>query len=139
VQIVYPVHLNPNVQGPVHALLATLDNVHLIAPQDYLPFVWLLKRCHMVLTDSGGLQEEAPVFGKPVLVMRETTERPEALDAGTAELVGTDVQRIVGAATRLLDDPAAYQHMAQAHNPYGDGTAARQIAQLLAQWNRRPA
>ncbi|MBA2962148.1 MULTISPECIES: non-hydrolyzing UDP-N-acetylglucosamine 2-epimerase [Ramlibacter] len=136
VQIVYPVHLNPNVQGPVHAMLSRCGNVHLIAPQDYLPFVWLLKNCHLALTDSGGLQEEAPVLGKPVLVMRETTERPEALEAGTAELVGTNVQRIVGAAARLLDYPAAYQRMAQAHNPYGDGTAATRIAHLLAQWDR---
>ncbi|MDM0110819.1 UDP-N-acetylglucosamine 2-epimerase (non-hydrolyzing) [Variovorax sp. J22R133] len=136
VQIVYPVHLNPNVQAPVQAMLAGRAHVHLIAPQDYLPFVWLLKNCHLVLTDSGGLQEEAPVLAKPVLVMRETTERPEALAAGTAELVGTDVQRIVGAVQRLLDEPAAYQRMALAHNPYGDGTAARQIAERLAQWDR---
>ncbi len=136
VQIVYPVHLNPNVQEPVRAMLSNSENVHLIDPQDYLPFVWLLKHCHLVLTDSGGLQEEAPVLGKPVLVMRETTERPEALEAGTAQLVGTDVERIVGAVARLLDDDAAYQAMAQAHNPYGDGTAAQQIAQHLAQWNR---
>jgi len=139
VQIVYPVHLNPNVQAPVQALLAQHPNVHLIAPQDYLPFVWLLKQCHLVLTDSGGLQEEAPVLGKPVLVMRETTERPEALDAGTARLVGADQARIVAAASQLLDDPAAYQRMAQAHNPYGDGTAAQQIARHLAQWDRSPA
>jgi len=117
-------------------MLSNSENVHLIDPQDYLPFVWLLKHCHLVLTDSGGLQEEAPVLGKPVLVMRETTERPEALEAGTAQLVGTDVERIVGAVVRLLDDDAAYQAMAQAHNPYGDGTAAQQIAQHLAQWNR---
>lgn len=138
VQIVYPVHLNPNVQEPVRAMLSNSNNVHLIAPQDYLPFVWLLKNCDLVLTDSGGLQEEAPVLGKPVLVMRETTERPEALEAGTALLVGTDVQRIVSSVARLLDDPAAYQGMAQAHNPYGDGTAAQQIAQQLAQWDRSP-
>ena len=136
VQIVYPVHLNPNVQAPVQALLAQHPNVHLIAPQDYLPFVWLLKQCHLVLTDSGGLQEEAPVLGKPVLVMRETTERPEAVEAGTAVLVGADHPRIVAAVNRLLDDEAAYHRMAHALNPYGDGTAAQQIAAALAHWDR---
>ena len=139
VQVVYPLHLNPNVQAPVQAMLANRANVHLIAPQDYLPFVWLLKNCHLVLTDSGGLQEEAPVLAKPVLVMRETTERPEALAAGTAELVGTDARRIVGAVERLLDDPVAHQRMAQAHNPYGDGHASERIAECLARWSRSPA
>lgn len=138
VQIVYPVHLNPNVQAPVQALLSGRDNVHLIEPQDYLPFVWLLKQCHLVLTDSGGLQEEAPVLGKPVLVMRDTTERPEALEAGTAMLVGADHPHIVAAVTSLLEDNQAYQRMAQAHNPYGDGTAVRQIVERLAQWKRSP-
>jgi len=136
VQIVYPVHLNPNVQAPVHALLSGRPNVHLIAPQDYLPFVWLLKQSFLVLTDSGGLQEEAPVLGKPVLVMRETTERPEAVEAGTAVLVGADHPRIVAAVNRLLDDEAAYHRMAHALNPYGDGTAAQQIAAALAHWDR---
>jgi len=136
VQIVYPVHLNPNVQAPVRALLSGRPNVHLIEPQDYLPFVWLLKQCHLVLTDSGGLQEEAPVLGKPVLVMRETTERPEAIEAGTAALVGADCPRIVAAVNELLDDAAAYRRMAQAHNPYGDGTAALQITTALARWDR---
>jgi len=136
VQIVYPVHLNPNVQAPVHALLSGRSNVHLIAPQDYLPFVWLLKQSHLVLTDSGGLQEEAPVLGKPVLVMRETTERPEAIEAGTAVLVGADAPRIVAAVHALLDDEAAYSRMAHAHNPYGDGTAALQICAALARWDR---
>lgn len=132
VQIVYPVHLNPNVQGPVHALLQDMEGVHLIEPQDYLPFVYLMDRSDLILTDSGGVQEEAPSLGKPVLVMRETTERPEAVAAGTVELVGTDQERIVSAARRLLDDPAEYTRMARAHNPYGDGRASLRIAEACA-------
>ncbi|MGL6041161.1 MAG: non-hydrolyzing UDP-N-acetylglucosamine 2-epimerase, partial [Deefgea sp.] len=135
VQIIYPVHLNPQVQAPVNALLQDLDNVHLIAPQDYLPFVYLLKRAYLVLTDSGGIQEEAPTLGKPVLVMRETTERPEAVAAGTAKLVGTDAQTIIKEVTYLLEDDTAYQAMSQASNPYGNGQSAQQIVELIRQWN----
>jgi UDP-N-acetylglucosamine 2-epimerase len=130
-EIVYPVHLNPNVQGPVRAILSGITNVHLISPQDYLTFVWLLDRCHMVLTDSGGVQEEAPSIGKPVLVMRETTERPEAIEAGVACLVGTDPDLIVRQVQRLLDNERAYKTMSCVQNPYGDGTSALQIADIL--------
>lgn len=132
VRIVYPVHLNPNVQEPVRRILGSARNVHLVTPQDYLPFVRLMTRAHVILTDSGGIQEEAPSLGKPVLVMRETTERPEAIEAGTVRLVGTDVERIVAEASRLFDDPGAYEAMAKAHNPYGDGQAARRIAVRIA-------
>ncbi len=127
-RFVYPVHLNPQVQQPVHAHLGDLPNVHLLPPLSYLPFVALLDRAHLVLTDSGGVQEEAPSLGKPVLVMRETTERPEAVTAGTVKLVGTDAERIVREATRLLRDPAARAAMARVENPYGDGHAAARIA-----------
>lgn len=129
--IVYPVHLNPNVQRPVYGLLGERANIHLVPPLEYLPFVWLLTRATVVLTDSGGIQEEAPGLGKPVLVMRDTTERPEAIDAGTVELVGTDDARIVSSVSRLLDDPDAFAAMAQANNPYGDGHAAERIARIL--------
>ncbi len=132
VEIVYPVHLNPNVQEPVRRILADLPRVHLLAPVDYASLVALLKRCTLVLTDSGGIQEEAPSLGKPVLVMRDTTERPEGVEAGTAKLVGTDRQHIVAEAERLLHDPAAYAAMAHAHNPYGDGHAGECIAETLA-------
>lgn len=135
VQIIYPVHLNPQVQAPVNSILSGLDNIHLIAPQDYLPFVYLLKRAYLVLTDSGGIQEEAPTLGKPVLVMRETTERPEAVAAGTAQLVGTDAAVIIQAVTQLLENNQAYQTMAQASNPYGDGQSAQQIVQIIRQWS----
>ena len=131
VQVVYPVHLNPHVQEPVRRILSDLSNVFLLKPQDYLSFVYLMHRCTLVLTDSGGIQEEAPSLGKPVLVMRDTTERPEALEAGTALLVGTDRARIFREVSRLLDAPEAYRTMAEAHNPYGDGTAARRIATFL--------
>lgn len=131
VQVVYPVHLNPNVQEPVRRILSGVNDVHLIAPQDYLPFVYLMDRSSLLITDSGGVQEEAPSLGKPVLVMRDTTERPEAVDAGTVKLVGTDHTAIVREANRLLDDPAAYEAMARAHNPYGDGQAARRICDIL--------
>jgi len=128
----YPVHLNPNVQEPVNRLLAKLDNVFLIEPQQYLPFVYLMNRSSIILTDSGGIQEEAPSLGKPVLVMRDTTERPEAVDAGTVKLVGTDVERIVGQVTKLLEEPQYYQEMSFAHNPYGDGQACQRICDILA-------
>lgn len=131
-QVVYPVHLNPQVQEPVRRILAGVENVVLIEPQDYLPFVHLMSRAHLILTDSGGIQEEAPSLGKPVLVMRDTTERPEAVAAGTVRLVGTDRGRIVAEANALLDDPEAYARMARAHNPYGDGQAAIRIARVIA-------
>lgn len=128
VQIVYPVHLNPQVQEPVKRILGQVDNVHLITPLDYLPFVYLMKRSHLILTDSGGVQEEAPSLGKPVLVMRDTTERPEAVTAGTVKLVGTDHATIVRETLALLQNADAYDAMARAHNPYGDGLACQRIA-----------
>jgi len=133
VEILYPVHLNPNVREPVQRLLGAglQSNFHLIEPVDYLPFVWLMERSHLIITDSGGVQEEAPSLGKPVLVMRETTERPEALAAGTVILVGTDYQKIIQETYRLLDDEAAYSSMSLAHNPYGDGKAAARIVDVL--------
>jgi len=131
VQIVYPVHPNPNVRDVVSAQLDNIPNIHLIEPQDYLPFLFLQKHSYLVLTDSGGVQEEAPSLGKPVLVMRENTERPEGVAAGTARLVGTDVEKIVSSATRLLDDPQAYRGMAEQHNPYGDGRASARIVEEL--------
>ena len=130
-QILYPVHLNPNVQEPVNRLLKGLDNVFLIEPQQYLPFCYLMDRASIILTDSGGVQEEAPSLGKPVLVMRETTERPEAVDAGTVRLVGTDVDLIVGQVSLLLTNSVEYQIMSKAHNPYGDGFACRRILEFL--------
>lgn len=131
VQVVYPVHLNPNVQEPVNRILAGVENVFLIEPQDYLPFVHLMSRATLIITDSGGVQEEAPSLGKPVLVMRDTTERPEAVDAGTVRLVGTDTRRILEEANRLLDDAAAYTEMSRAHNPYGDGKASERIVRRV--------
>ena len=132
VQVVYPVHLNPNVQEPVKRILGGQRDVFLIEPQDYLPFVYLMSRATLIATDSGGVQEEAPSLGKPVLVLRDTTERPEAVEAGTVRLVGTDSDRIVAEANRLLDDADAYQRMARAHNPYGDGQASERIARIVA-------
>ncbi len=131
VHFVYPVHLNPNVQQPVHAILEGISNVHLIAPLDYLPMVHLMAKSTLVLTDSGGIQEEAPSLGKPVLVMRDTTERPEAVAAGVARLVGTNRDQIMENVNRLLQDKAAYRRMAQAGNPFGDGTAAQKIVKRL--------
>ena len=131
-QIVYPVHLNPNVSEPVNRILSGIDNIILIEPQEYLPFVWLMNRSWLILTDSGGIQEEAPSLGKPVLVLRKKTERPEAVEAGTVKLVGTDENRIVAEATRLLDDSAEYTRMTRVHNPYGDGRASCRIAEILA-------
>jgi UDP-N-acetylglucosamine 2-epimerase len=127
VEIVYPVHLNPNVQATAAQVLGNHPSVHLIAPQDYLPFVYLMQRSYMIVTDSGGIQEEAPGLGKPVLVTRDTTERPEAIEAGTARLVGTDAQDLVRHVTELLDDTTAYAKMAQAKNPFGDGMASARI------------
>lgn len=131
VQIIYPVHLNPNVKGPVEISLGGLERVKLIAPQDYLPFVHLMRRAEIILTDSGGVQEEAPSLGKPVLVMRDTTERPEAVDAGTVKLVGTDADLIVRETASLLEDQAAYDAMSRAHNPYGDGQASLRIRDAI--------
>lgn len=131
-QLVYPVHLNPNVQEPVRRILGDQPAVHLIEPQEYLPFVYLMSRSHIIVTDSGGIQEEAPSLGKPVLVMRDTTERPEAVEAGTVRLVGTNSARITQEVSRLLDDPAAYESMSKAHNPYGDGKAAERITRIIA-------
>ncbi len=127
VEIVYPVHLNPNVQGAVNRILKGTPHITLLPPLDYRPMVHLMKHAKLILTDSGGLQEEAPSFGIPVLVLRETTERPEGVDAGTLKLVGTDTSQIIGEATRLLDDPIAHAEMAKAANPYGDGHAAERI------------
>jgi UDP-N-acetylglucosamine 2-epimerase (non-hydrolysing) len=128
---VYPVHLNPNVQEPVNRILGEHKRIHLIKPLSYEPFVWLMNRATVVLTDSGGVQEEAPSLGKPVLVMRETTERPEGIEAGNAKLVGVSVDKIVGELTRLLTDATAREEMARIENPYGDGTASQQIADIL--------
>ena len=131
VQIVYPVHLNPRVQKPVYGILDGLPNIFLIEPQDYLPFVYLMSRAYLIITDSGGIQEEAPALGIPVLVTRDTTERPEAIAAGTAKLVGTNTDTILRAVEVLLHTPSEYQRMAKAHNPYGDGQASRRIVDAL--------
>ncbi|MGB5716070.1 MAG: UDP-N-acetylglucosamine 2-epimerase (non-hydrolyzing) [Gammaproteobacteria bacterium] len=137
IEIVYPVHLNPNVREPVNRLLAGISNIHLIEPLDYLPFVYLIKRAYLILTDSGGIQEEAPSLGKPVLVMRNTTERPEAVEAGTVKLVGTDIMAITSHLETLLTDSTAYQSMSFAHNPYGDGKACSRILQTLTTFNHQ--
>jgi len=131
VRIVYPVHRNPRAAGPAHAILAGLPRVTLLDPLPYVPFVDLMRRCKLIVTDSGGIQEEAPSLGKPVLVLRAKTERPEAVEAGTVKLVGSDEDRIVAEATRLLDDPAEYARMARIHNPYGDGHACERIVTAL--------
>jgi UDP-N-acetylglucosamine 2-epimerase (non-hydrolysing) len=131
VQVLYPMHLNPNVREPVNRILHDVDNVFLIEPQEYLPFVYLMSRAYIILTDSGGVQEEAPSLGKPVLVMRDTTERPEAIDAGTVKLVGTDYDCIVNESMALLTDKQAYEKMSFAHNPYGDGKACQRIADII--------
>lgn len=136
VEVLYPVHLNPNVREPVNRLLQGINNVHLIEPLDYLPFVYLMNRAHIILTDSGGIQEEAPSLGKPVLVMRDTTERPEAVEAGTVKLVGTEVSAISDNLNLLLTDQEAYTAMSRAHNPYGDGKACQRIAQALNDWHQ---
>ncbi|PAR33709.1 UDP-N-acetylglucosamine 2-epimerase (non-hydrolyzing) [Vibrio metoecus] len=130
-QIIYPLHLNPNVREPVKRVLSDIENIILIEPQQYLPFIYLMTRAHIILTDSGGIQEEAPSLGKPVLVMRETTERPEAVAAGTVKLVGTDVDLIIASVCELLKDETKYQEMSFAHNPYGDGLASKRIVQQL--------
>jgi UDP-N-acetylglucosamine 2-epimerase (non-hydrolysing) len=131
VQIVYPVHRNPNVAGPAHAILGGTRNVVLLDPLSYVPFVDLMRRCHLIISDSGGIQEEAPSLGKPVLVLRDKTERPEAVEAGTVKLVGTAEDRIVAEAERLLEDEEEYARMTRVHNPYGDGRACERIAGIL--------
>ena len=131
VEIVYPVHLNPNVRQVAEKVLGLHDAIHLIPPLDYLPFVHLMRRSDLIITDSGGVQEEAPSLGKPVLVTRDTTERPEAVEAGTVKLVGTDTAALVAEASILLDDRRAYEQMSFAHNPYGDGRAAERIVAAL--------
>ena len=131
VQIIYPVHLNPKVQKPVYELLDGVENIKLIAPLGYPSFVWLMNKSYFILTDSGGVQEEAPSLGKPVLVMRDTTERPEAVEAGTVKLVGTDTDKIINTAETILNQPAVYEQMSKAHNPYGDGKASQRIIEYL--------
>lgn len=132
VQIIYPVHLNPNVQKPVYDLLDNVSNIKLIAPSSYPAFVWLMSQSYLIITDSGGVQEEAPSLGKPVLVMRDTTERPEAVEAGTVFLVGTDKDKIVSEANKLLHDKEAYSVMSKLHNPYGDGTSCQKIVEFIS-------
>lgn len=136
IEIVYPMHLNPNVREPVNRILADVTNIHLIEPLDYLPFVYLMNQSHIILTDSGGIQEEAPSLGKPVLVMRDTTERPEAVAAGTVKLVGTTTEVITQELHTLLTNDAAYQAMSFAHNPYGDGKASQRIIEALLKEQR---
>ncbi|MFN2258576.1 MAG: non-hydrolyzing UDP-N-acetylglucosamine 2-epimerase, partial [Parasphingopyxis sp.] len=131
VEIVYPVHLNENVQRAANNVLAETQAVHLIEPQSYLPFVYLMDRAHLIISDSGGIQEEAPSLGKPVLVTRAVTERPEAIEAGTCRLVGTDIERIIAEATQLLDDEAEYRRVSAIANPYGDGRAAGRIVEAM--------
>ena len=137
IKLIYPVHLNPNVQEPVRGLLGKTDNIHLINPLDYEPFVHLMSKSYLILTDSGGIQEEAPSLGKPVLVMRDVTERPEAVEAGTAKLVGTDVKKIVFETERLFTDHEYYLEMSRAHNPYGDGKASDKIVEVLKEFQVR--
>jgi UDP-N-acetylglucosamine 2-epimerase len=131
VQIVYPVHRNPNVLDPVNRKLANLGNVFLVPPLDYVPFIDLMRRAYMLISDSGGVQEEAPSLGKPILVLRDKTERPEAVEAATARLVGTETGRIVSEASLLLDDPQEYARRARVHNPYGDGHASSRIGDAI--------
>ncbi len=133
VQLIYPVHLNPNVREPVYRILGSTENIHLIEPLDYALFVFLMNCAYLILTDSGGIQEEAPSLGKPVLVMRKKTERPEAIEAGTAEIVGTEAENIIKATQQLLDNKSKYEKMAKAVNPYGDGKAAERIVEILSQ------
>ncbi len=137
VNFVYPVHLNPNVQKPVLELLSGINNVYLIAPLEYEPFVYLMSKTYLILTDSGGIQEEAPSLGKPVLVMRDTTERPEAVEAGTVKLVGTNPATIVNEVNKLLKDDLLYESMSQAHNPYGDGKACQKIIKIIKEKNAK--
>ena len=138
IKIVYPVHLNPNVQEPVYAILGDVDNIHLIPPLDYEPFVFLMNQCNLILTDSGGIQEEAPTLGVPVLVMRDTSERPEGIEAGSARLVGTDIEAIVAETQKLLDNDDEYKRMSNAINPYGDGKASKRIVRIISEHFRHP-
>jgi UDP-N-acetylglucosamine 2-epimerase (non-hydrolysing) len=131
VELIYPVHPNPNVRKAAKEFLAGEERIHLIEPMDYRPFVQLMNRCFFILSDSGGVQEEAPTLGKPVLVLRRTTERPEAIDAGTAKLVGTEYDAVFNEARRLLEDPEAYRDMSTKANPYGDGKSAKRIVDIL--------
>ena len=133
IQIVYPVHLNPNVQKPVSKILSQLNNVFLLDPQEYLPFIFLMSKSHILLTDSGGIQEEGPSLGKPVLVMRDSTERPEAIHAGTAKLVGTQPHKIIYEVEKLLNSKKEYEKMSKSHNPYGDGKACERICNILGE------
>ena len=135
IQLVYPVHLNPNVKRPVYDVLSGVDNVYLINPLSYPAFVWLMNEAYLIITDSGGVQEEAPSLGKPVLVMRDTTERPEAVAAGTVILVGTDKIKIIENTNNLLHNKAIYQNMSELHNPYGDGKAAAHIVNFIKNLN----
>ena len=128
----YPVHLNPNIKGPVYELLSGIENIKLVSPLSYPAFVWLMKNAYLIITDSGGIQEEAPSLGKPVLVMRDTTERPEAVDSGTVILVGTDKQKIVKETNILLENTEKYSLMSELHNPYGDGKASERIVDFIA-------
>ena len=134
VQFVYPVHLNPNVQDPVYSILGDIDNIHLIPPLDYEPFVFLMSRSYLILTDSGGIQEEAPSLGVPVLVMRDTTERPEGVEAGVARLVGTEIETIVAETQKLLNNPDEHEHMSNVFNPYGDGKSSKRIVGLVSEY-----
>ncbi len=136
VQIIYPVHLNPNVKEPVYQILGNIDSIHLIDPLAYPAFVWLMNQSYLIITDSGGVQEEAPSLGKPVLVMRDTTERPEAVDAGTVILVGTEIEKIISQCNNLLKNPDIYQKMSALHNPYGDGKASQRIAEHIISLNK---
>ncbi|MBT9138629.1 MAG: UDP-N-acetylglucosamine 2-epimerase [Syntrophomonadaceae bacterium] len=138
VQIVYPVHLNPNVQKPVYAILGDIDNIHLLPPLDYEPFVFLMNQSNLILTDSGGIQEEAPTLGVPVLVMRDTSERPEGIEAGSARLVGTDIETIVAETQKLLDNNDEYKRVSNAVNPYGDGKASKRIVRIISEHFRHP-
>lgn len=137
VRIIYPVHPNPNVQDPVNRHLRAQANINLVEPLDYVSFVELMRQAYIVVTDSGGVQEEGPSLGKPILVLREKTERPEAVEAGTVRLVGTDERRLIDEVERLLDDADAYRSMTHVHNPYGDGRASARIAQLIGAWSNR--
>ncbi len=137
IQIVYPVHLNPNVQEPVYAILGDVDNIHLIPPLDYEPFVFLMSQSDLILTDSGGIQEEAPTLGVPVLVMRDTSERPEGIEAGSARLVGTDIETIVAETQKLLNNNDEYKRVSNVINPYGDGKASKRIVRIISEHFRR--
>ncbi|MCL0066616.1 UDP-N-acetylglucosamine 2-epimerase (non-hydrolyzing) [Thermodesulfovibrionales bacterium] len=138
IQIVYPVHLNPNVKEPVYSILGDMNNIHLISPLDYEPFVFLMSRSYLILTDSGGIQEEAPSLGVPVLVMRDTTERPDGIEAGSAKLVGTDTEKIITETQKLLNDKIEYDRMSKTINPYGDGQASKRIVRIISEHFRHP-